>query len=159
MSDRIHAAGGEVIAIGVDGEERQSAMFARWPAPHVRYVADPGGDRFLQPLDLEAGSVLVEFALGDDGCFEVRSNNAGAMEGSTVHCSGATATNNAWSSVDHASLRAPLRTVDVHALYVGFDAIGLQYGPGYRTLVRAWGGSSTAALLMVMMMQRLLQTD
>ena len=30
------------------------------------------------------------------------------------------------------------------ALYDGFDAVGLQYGPGYRTLVRVWGGTSGA---------------
>ena len=31
------------------------------------------------------------------------------------------------------------------ALYAGFDAVGLQYGPGYRTLVEAWGGGGVAA--------------
>ena len=30
------------------------------------------------------------------------------------------------------------------ALYEGFDAVGLQYGPGYRTLINAWGGASGA---------------
>ena len=30
------------------------------------------------------------------------------------------------------------------ALYDGFDAVGLQYGPGYRTLVSSWGGPSDA---------------
>ena len=30
------------------------------------------------------------------------------------------------------------------ALYDGFAAVGLQYGPGYRTLIRAWGGASEA---------------
>ena len=30
------------------------------------------------------------------------------------------------------------------ALYGGFDAVGLQYGPGYRTLTHVWGGASTA---------------
>ena len=34
--------------------------------------------------------------------------------------------------------------MDVRALYDGFDAAGLQYGPGYRTLVQAWGGASNA---------------
>jgi len=32
----------------------------------------------------------------------------------------------------------------VGALYDGFDAVGLQYGPGYRTLVQAWGSVRTA---------------
>lgn len=39
-SDRIHAAGGEVIAVSIDSDERQAAMFARWPTPHVQYVSD-----------------------------------------------------------------------------------------------------------------------
>ena len=34
--------------------------------------------------------------------------------------------------------------MDVRALYDGFDAAGLQYGPGYRTLVQAWGGAINA---------------
>ena len=52
VADRIHAAGGEVISISVDSEERQAAMFRRWPTPHVTYVSDPGGERYLQPLGL-----------------------------------------------------------------------------------------------------------
>jgi hypothetical protein len=52
VSDRIHAAGGEVIAISVDNDERQAAMFRRWPTPSVRYVSDPGGDTYLRALDL-----------------------------------------------------------------------------------------------------------
>ena len=41
-----------MIALSVDSEERQAAMFARWPTPHVTYVSDPGGERYLQALDL-----------------------------------------------------------------------------------------------------------
>ena len=41
-------------------------------------------------------------------------------------------------------LRATSRMMDVDALYNGFSAVGLQYGPGYRTLVQAWAGTSTA---------------
>lgn len=51
-ADRIHAAGGEVIAISTDDDVRQAGMFARWPTPHVRYVGDPGGARYLGPLEL-----------------------------------------------------------------------------------------------------------
>ena len=51
-SDRIHQAGAEVIAISVDTDERNAAMFERWPTPHVRYVSDPGGDTYLQALDM-----------------------------------------------------------------------------------------------------------
>lgn len=52
VSDRIHAAGGEVIAVSVDDERRQAGMFERWPTPHTTYVSDPGGERILQPLGL-----------------------------------------------------------------------------------------------------------
>ena len=61
-----------------------------------------------------------------------------------VHCSGSTATDTVWQRVDYASLRTRSRAADVVALYHGFDAVGLQYGPGYRTLVNAWGGASDA---------------
>lgn len=52
VSDRIHQAGAEVIAISVDTEERNAAMFERWPTPHVRYVSDPGGETYLRALDM-----------------------------------------------------------------------------------------------------------
>jgi hypothetical protein len=52
QSDRIHGAGAEVIAVSTDDPERQAGMYARWPTPNVLYVADPGGARFLAPLDL-----------------------------------------------------------------------------------------------------------
>ncbi len=51
-AERLHAAGGEVIAVSTDDEARQAGMFARWPTPHVRYVADPGGDTYLGSLGL-----------------------------------------------------------------------------------------------------------
>jgi len=52
VSDRIHAAGAEVLAVSVDDEVRQAGMFARWPTPNVRYVSDPGGERILRPIGL-----------------------------------------------------------------------------------------------------------
>jgi len=73
QSDRIHAAGGEVIAVSVDSEERQAAMFRRWPTPHVTYASDPGGARILQPIDMydpeERGGIALPglFAIGPDG--------------------------------------------------------------------------------------------
>jgi hypothetical protein len=41
-----------VIAVSVDDHERQAAMFARWPTPNVQYVSDPGGETYLQALEL-----------------------------------------------------------------------------------------------------------
>lgn len=52
MNDRIATAGAEVIAISVDSEDRNAAMFERWPTPHVQYVSDPGGATHLKPLGL-----------------------------------------------------------------------------------------------------------
>ena len=52
MNDRIAAAGAEVIAISVDSDERNAAMFSRWPTPNVQYVSDPGGETYLRPLEL-----------------------------------------------------------------------------------------------------------
>jgi hypothetical protein len=52
MSDRIHTAGAEVIAISVDDDDRAAAMFARWPTPHVQYISDPGGSTYLRPMDM-----------------------------------------------------------------------------------------------------------
>jgi peroxiredoxin len=51
VSDRIHAAGAEVIAISVDSEERNAAMFERWPTPHVTYVSDPAAE-ILRTIDM-----------------------------------------------------------------------------------------------------------
>ena len=46
----------------------------------------------------------------------------------------------AWQRISPVLMCTYPRTVDVHALYDGFDAAGLQYGPGYRTLLHVWGG-------------------
>ena len=63
MSDRIHAAGGEVIAVSVDSEERQAAMYQRWPTRSITYVSDPGGERILGPLGLFDASERAAIAL------------------------------------------------------------------------------------------------
>jgi hypothetical protein len=49
--ERIHASGAEVIAISVDDEARQAGMARRWGLTHTRMVSDPGGERYLRPLD------------------------------------------------------------------------------------------------------------
>lgn len=51
-SERIHGAGAEVIAISVDDDVRQAGMSHRWALPSTRFVADPGGERYLRPLGL-----------------------------------------------------------------------------------------------------------
>ena len=101
------------------------------------------GVYFLQPLTAEAPGLLLECGLST-GRFEVRTSEAEAFEDATVHCSGAVATNTVWQRVSHSMLRTVSHAADVAALYDGFDAVGIQYGPGYRTLVNAWGGASDA---------------
>ena len=101
------------------------------------------GVYFLQPLAVEVPNLVVECSLSS-GRFEVRSHEDGASEDATMHCSGSTASGGIPQRVDYASLRGSSRAADVAALYEGFDALGLQYGPGYRTLVQGWGGENDA---------------
>jgi hypothetical protein len=128
-----HVVQGRVIFPGAGYLE-----VARAAGPTALY-----GVYFLQPLAAEAPGLLVECTVSN-GRFEVCSSESVAFEDATVHCSGAIATDNGWQCVEHASLRTLSRAADVAALYDGFDAVGLQYGPGYRTLVNAWGGASDA---------------
>lgn len=73
VSDRIHAAGGEVIAVSVDAPARQAAMFKRWPTPNVLYVSDPGGTSLLEPMGMydpvERDGIALPglFVIGPDG--------------------------------------------------------------------------------------------
>ena len=50
-----------------------------------------------------------------------------------------------WRHVDGAKVLGSgcPRAADLVALYDGFSTVGLQYGPGYRTLVQAWSGGAT----------------
>lgn len=71
--DRIHGAGGETIAISVDDDVRQAGMAQRWGLTPTRFVSDPGGERFLKPLDLydpeERGGIALPalLVIGPDG--------------------------------------------------------------------------------------------
>ena len=73
LNERISNAGAEVIAISVDGDERTAAMSTRWPTPHVLYVSDPGGARYLHPMDMfdpnERGGIALPglFVIDPDG--------------------------------------------------------------------------------------------
>ena len=99
---------------------------------------------FLKPLFVETVGLLVECALAD-GRFEVCGSTDGAVADSTLHCSGALAARDGWLRIEHESVRGSCpRTVHVGMLYDGFQAIHLEYGPGYRTLVKAWSGVSNA---------------
>ncbi len=52
QTERIHGAGGEVIAVSIDDDVRQAGMFERWPTPNVRYVGDPDRSWIIEPLGL-----------------------------------------------------------------------------------------------------------
>jgi hypothetical protein len=116
----------------------------------VRAAATTGaalrGVFFLQPLVIEASGLLVECAVVAEGRFEVRSGEEDALSDAAMHCSGALAGGDRWQRLDHAAVkgRSCARITHAGALYDGFHAVGLQYGPGYRTLVHAWGGMSSA---------------
>jgi hypothetical protein len=101
------------------------------------------GIYFLQPLAIEGGNLSVECALSD-GLFDVRSGASEAIESATVHCSGEVAGACGWLRIDHPSVRGCSHAADVDSLYDGFDVVGLRYGPGYRTLLKAWAGGSDA---------------
>jgi len=50
--DRIHQGGAELAAVSVDDDVRQAGMASRWGFTHTTFVSDPGGERYLQPLQL-----------------------------------------------------------------------------------------------------------
>ncbi len=50
--DRIHQGGAELAAVSVDDDVRQAGMAQRWGFTHTTFVSDPGGERYLQRLEL-----------------------------------------------------------------------------------------------------------
>ena len=101
------------------------------------------GIYFLQPLAIEVGDLSVECAMSD-GRFDVRSGANETIKTVTVHCSGEVAGASGWWRIGHVSVSGCFHAADIDSLYDGFDVVGLQYGPGYRTLLKAWGGGSNA---------------
>jgi hypothetical protein len=107
---------------------------------------------FLHPLATEGAGLHVECAMSDAG-FEVCSGEVGS-DGSLVsavaHCSGLMGQSEraTWQRLDHSLARSChcARLAESDALYEGLHAVGLQYGPGYRTLVQSWGGGSGVGL-------------
>ena len=97
------------------------------------------GVYFLHPLAVDSSTLLVECVISD-GRFEVRSGEEGMLADASVHCSGAIAAANAWQIVCDASRCHCSHAADVTQLYDGFNVVGLQYGPGFRSLMQAWGG-------------------
>ena len=83
-----------------------------------------------------------------DGYFEVRSSESqDGLADAVLHCSGSLATAaEGQHRVENAHLRGRSCACAAPAgvLYDCYDAIGLQYGPDYRTLVQAWHGAGIA---------------
>ena len=100
---------------------------------------------FLQPLNVEAPGLVVECFVAS-GRFEARSGEGDESADLVVHCSGELIASHSGQRVDHAMLHLSVgvRTYDIATLYAHFDELGLQYGPGYRTLLQAWGASDAA---------------
>ena len=139
---RYHVVRGRVVFPGAGYLELARAVASSAAALHDVF--------FLLPLAVEAPGLLIECALRAKR-FEVRSSESdGTLAAAAVHCSGelAVATVRQHEERSFASGRSPTCAVAVGALYDGFDAVGLQYGPGYRTLARAWtaAGEATARL-------------
>ena len=134
-----HIVQGQVIFPGAGHLELARAVAAM--------TADRGlrGVYFLQPLIVDAAGLHVECTVRE-GRFEVRSGESDALADVTVHCSGALIAKDIWSCVDRSALSARSCTHAAHVdtLYDGYYQMGLQYGPGYRTLAQAWGGGGAA---------------
>ena len=103
---------------------------------------------FLQPLAIEQGvdgaSPSLECVLLDGSSFEVRSGDEWALErgDATLHCSGSASQATAPSSAEQAGAVARRSRCDracgLASQYEGFHDVGLQYGPAFRLLHRAW---------------------
>jgi len=104
---------------------------------------------FVQPLVVETADLHVECEVVGSRV-QVRSSTtiaaSGLMEDSVVHCSATVGPTVQWERIDHAALRGSRSALaaDIRSLYECFDVMGLQYGPGYRTLTQAWCGGGTA---------------
>ena len=102
---------------------------------------------FVQPLVAESQELLVECIVRDRR-FEVRSSGSQDVWTDTVvHCSGSlAAAAEGQRRAEHVQLGGHFctRAAPSGVLYDCFDGIGLQYGPGYRTLVQAWHGAGMA---------------
>ena len=110
----------------------------------TRTISGVRGVFFLQPLAIDVSELLVECAVAD-GSFEVRSLDD-EESSATAHCTGEVTSASAWNAVEHALMRGQSAASAAHVgtVYDGFAAIGLAYGPGYRTLSAAWGGMGAA---------------
>ena len=100
---------------------------------------------FLHPFTV-GGGLLIQCTVKNDR-FEVRSCENDQLREGAVHCSGAFTAFIEISRMRRLSTFSEAHRLPAHVslLYDSFDAVGLQYGPGYRTLSQGWAGDYSAA--------------
>ena len=103
---------------------------------------------FLQPLVVDTSDVLCEL---EGGRFEVRCVARTGLDPS-VHCAGGAGAvgPGEWRSggvVTRARSAHVVHAAAISTLCLAFDAMGLQYGPGYRVLARAWAAAATGVAM------------
>ena len=100
---------------------------------------------FLQPLAVQQSTLFVECVL-IDASFQILSGTQHVSK-RVVHSSGAIGTQSCQQMLVDASVRrqACQNIMQTRKLYDAFNSVGLQYGPGYRTLVQIWCGTNNTA--------------
>jgi len=154
-----HVVRGRVVFPGAAYlEMARAAWRAASPAERCSGIMRLHGVLFVRPFALDARGQHLEIALRADGDFEVRSGEACASSllDVTTHCIGKAASADITDVANVAQLLSCTarsmhcaRPLDVCALYAGFDALGLQYGPAYRMLARVWPAVPSIATAVV----------
>jgi hypothetical protein len=145
-----HVVQGQIVFPGAGYLEVARAVATATPMPALSEVV------FLQPLAFQVSGrlIVITEVTRARNRFEICSSETFGSDGtsvdSIVHCTGVFITS--WRTrIQYAELlpllrsRLCVREAHVSTLYNGLHAVGLQYGPDYRTLVQAWGGTNCAS--------------
>ena len=109
-------------------------------------LAIPGGLASSLAITLDVLQTANGFCRqrGRDDTFEIRSTASDSIN--AVHSSGALMTRPMSTALKFADVCGRcIDEVDVHSLYAAFARSGLQYGPAFRPLERAWTGPKCGA--------------
>ena len=117
------------------------------------------GVMFLRPLVLVGADLQLVCTVGE-GQLEIRSDHgAASITEVAVHCTSGVGRNEGklpgWStdSIVVAASRCA-SAIELPALYGTFSSGGLEYGPTFRTLLRAWTSAGTSSCSMVRLRSR-----